>query len=444
MKLSDHPAAVARTKRKPPLHPTSCAAGELREMALAAGADDAGIVDVGRESIAHCRQDLQQVLPDVRTIVVMAFRVNPHNLRSLAQSVTDHEFIQGFRSVAGTGRTLARRLMEKGVKAVHMPVGFPQEASRWPGKTWLTEEKRFAEEAGLGKMGYNRLVIHPEFGAGVLLGSVLVAAECDRGDRPLDPEFNPCIGCGLCVRVCPTGAVRSDGGFDFLACLTHNYRERLGGFQNWVEQVAASAGAEDYRKRVSDRETVSMWQHLAVGPQNKCDRCMAVCPAGSHMIGEFLKDRKGFIASHVNRFRDLPEDIYAVKGTAADLYVKKHFPHKRVVHVSNGVRPASVAGFLDSLPLAFQPHRAGGLDAVFHFSFTGEEVLTATVAVKEKEISVCRGLDGNADLHVMADSRTWLRFLNRETGLVSALVRRKIRLRGRVGLMTAFGRCFPS
>jgi hypothetical protein len=57
---------------------------------------------------------------------------------------------------------------------------------------------------------------------------------------------------------------------------------------------------------------------------------------------------------------------------------------------------------------------------------------------------VQQGHIGTADLHVMADSRTWLGFLTKERSLVWALVRRKIRLKGSPRLLRAFGKCFPS
>ena len=47
-----------------------------------------------------------------------------------------------------------------------------------------------------------------------------------------------------------------------------------------MEQVADSKGAFDYRRRVTDSETASMWQSLGFGPNYKAAYCMAVCPAG--------------------------------------------------------------------------------------------------------------------------------------------------------------------
>ena len=69
-----------------------------------------------------------------------------------------------------------------------------------------------------------------------------------------------------------------DGHFDFTACLTHNYREFLGGFTDWVEQVADSKDALDYRRRVEDSETVSMWQSLSFGPNHGTNQTFEVMP----------------------------------------------------------------------------------------------------------------------------------------------------------------------
>ena len=43
----------------------------------------------------------------------------------------------------------------------------------------------------------------------------------------------------------------------------------MGGFIDWVEQVADSKNARDYRSRVSDAESASMWQSLSYGANYK-------------------------------------------------------------------------------------------------------------------------------------------------------------------------------
>jgi ferredoxin-NADP reductase len=92
----------------------------------------------------------------------------------------------------------------------------------------------------------------------------------------------------------------------------------------------------------------------------------------------------------------------------------------------------------------FQPNQARGLDAVFHFKFTGMEEREATITIKNRTIDIKDGLVGKANLRVRADANTWLGFLAREKSLPLALIRRKIRIKGDPRLLLAFGKCFPS
>ena len=96
------------------------------------------------------------------------------------------------------------------------------------------------------------------------------------------------------------------------------------------------------------------------------------------------------------------------------------------------------------MPLAFQPGQSNGLDAVFHFTFSGEEKLQATVIIRNKKLTVEDGHSGEPDLHLTADSRTWTRFLAKEAGLLPALFTRKFKLKGSPKLMGAFAKCFPA
>jgi putative sterol carrier protein len=94
--------------------------------------------------------------------------------------------------------------------------------------------------------------------------------------------------------------------------------------------------------------------------------------------------------------------------------------------------------------IVVQPGHSPGLDAVYHFTFTGDEQLQATVTIRDQKLTVQEGLVGQADCAVIADAATWLGFLRKERSIVWAIVRRRVRVRGRPSLLTAFGRCFPS
>jgi ferredoxin len=291
-------------------------------------------------------------------------------------------------------------------------------------------------------MGIHRNVIHPKFGNFILLGTVVMDVKVTTTSQPI--EYNPCLECKLCVSACPTGAIGADGHFDFSACYTHNYREFMGGFTSWVENVADSKSARDYRQKVSDLETVSLWQSLSFGANYKAAYCMSVCPAGEDLISPFLSDRKRFLEEVVRPLQNKAETVFVVPKTDAEAYVARRFPHKKIKRVTNGLRPTSIQGFLSGLPLAFQRGQSEGLDATYHFTFIGEEQQKATATIHNKTVQVWDGHVGRADLYVVADSRTWLKFLAKEKHIVWALLRRKIRLKGSPRLLLAFGRCFPS
>src|SRR6185503_8695501 len=132
------------------------------------------------------------------------------------------------------------------------------------------------------------------------------------------------------------------------------------------------------------------------------------------------------------------------KNSDAEDHVAKRFPHKKIKHVGNSLRPNTIAVFLKGMPNVFQPGKSAGLSATFHFTFTGSEQRQATVVIREQKISVQEGHIGQPDLHVTADSQTWIGFLRKEKNVVWALLRRKIRLDGPLKLLVAFGKCFPS
>ncbi len=414
----------------------------LREMCLEAGADDVGFVEIDRPEIADQHADILAAFPQAKTLISFVCRMNRDNLLSPARSIANTEFHASGEEIDRVGRSIVEKLTQTGIRALNPSVAFPQEMDRFPGKVWIVSYKPLAVAAGLGQMGLHRNVIHPKFGNFILLGAVLMDAEVTAYNRPID--YNPCIDCQLCVAACPVGAISTDGHFNFSACYTHNYREFMSGFTDWAETIADSNSAVDYRQKVSASESASMWQSLSFKANYKAAYCIAACPAGEDVIGAFLSDRQGFVRDVVKPLQDKTETIYVVPGSDAEGYVIKRFRHKTVKLVSSGIRPQSIQGFLFGLPLLFQRNQSEGLNAIYHFTFTGAESCQATVTIQNKTLQVQEGTQGKADLAVTADSKTWLGFLAKEQNIVWALVRRKIRIDGSLKLLQAFGRCFPA
>ena len=401
-----------------------------------------GFVEIGRPALDDQREDILEAFPHAKTLISFVVRMNREAIRSPARSFANTEFHHSGDEVNDVARAVVQILEDRGIRATNPAMGFPMEMDQFPGKVWVVSHKPVAVAAGLGMMGIHRNVIHEKFGNFILLGTILLDAQVSESSQPI--HYNPCLECKLCVAACPVGAISPEGDFNFSACYTHNYREFMGGFTDWVEQVADSKDALDYRKKVSDPESASMWQSLSFGANYKAAYCLSVCPAGEEVIGPYLTDKAGHLREIVRPLQEKEETVYVVAGSDAEEHVARRFPLKTIKRVGSGLRPRTIQRFLSGLPLVFQPGKAAKLNAVYHFTFTGKEPKEATVTIREGTLQVRDGHHGEADLKVTADSETWLGFLAKERSLLWALLRRKIRIQGSPKLLVAFGKCFPS
>ena len=414
----------------------------LRQFCLDAGADDVGFVEIDRPELAAERKYVSALFPQTKTLISFVCRMNREPVRRVQRSVANAEFHHVGHEVNEVAHRIVGELEKVGVRAVNPPMAFPMEADRWPSRMWVVSHKPVAIAAGLGMMGIHRNVIHPRFGNFILLGTVLLESALTEYSHPT--SYNPCLECKLCVAACPVGAIKLDGQFDLSSCYTHNYREFMGGFGDWAEHVADAKDGRDLRRRVTPTEQVSMWQSLAFGPNYKSGNCIAVCPAGEDVIGPYLADRGAFLDEIVKPLQQNTEPVYVVPRSDAEGYVTRRFPHKRIRKVRGSLLPQSIEGFLFGMRLGFQRDQSAGLNAVFHFTFTGSESAQATVTIRDKTIDVRSGLIGTADCAVTADSATWLGFLRKEKSIIWAIIRRKVRVKGKLSLLTAFGNCFPT
>ena len=414
----------------------------LRQLGRACGADDVGLVEISRPGLDPQRDEIRRNYPWTKSLLSIVIRMAREPVRGAPRSVANLEFHRAGEQVNHVCAAIVAKLEERGIRAVNPSMGFPMEMYQTGNAIWVVSHKPVAVEAGLGHMGIHRNLIHPKFGNFVLLGTVLI--DCDATDYDHPIEYNPCLECKLCVAACPVGAIGPDGSFNFSSCFTHNYREFLGGFSDWVEQVADSKDAIDYRRRISEPETASLWQSLGFGPNYKSAYCMAVCPAGEDVIGPYLGDKKRHLEEVVRPLQERAEPVYVVPGSDAEAVARHKFKNKTVKPVGSGLRARTIAGLLYFMPFVFQPNRSRGLAAVFHFSFTGAERKDATITIKNRTLDIQDGLIGKPDIHVAADSKTWLGFLAKEKSLVLALLSRKVRLNGNPKLLLAFSKCFPS
>ncbi len=334
-RLAEHPT-VRKVRSHRTKRPGMLDAGWLREICLAAGADDVAFASVDNPDLTTELEHVEAALPGAKSYISLVVKMNRDNVRSPARSVANQEFHRSGELLNEAAHRIVRRLQDAGYRALNPSATFPMEMDKFPGRIWVVAHKPVAVAAGLGVMGIHRNVIHPRFGNFILLGTILVDAPVSGYGEPLD--YSPCLECKLCVAACPVGAIGKNGEFDFVACSVHNYREFMGGFTDWVQTIADSTDAADFRSRVSDSENASMWQSLSFKPNYKAAYCLAVCPAGEDVIEPYLDDRRGFMDLVLKPLQDKKETLYVLPNSAAEAHARRRYPHKQVKIVDSGVR----------------------------------------------------------------------------------------------------------
>lgn len=412
----------------------------LEDILRKLGADDFGFVDIINPAIDVDRKYIIECFPKTKTLVSIVCRMNREPIKSLNRSVSNLEFHNVGSKIDDISRNFVSQLEYHGIKAVNPAMAFPMELNDFPGRGWIVSHKVVAKEAGLGEIGIHRNLIHPKFGSFILLGTILIEAEIDQKSKPID--YNPCFNCKLCVAACPVGAIKSDGYFDFSSCYTHNYQEFMGGFVNWIEEIADSKSAKDYRKKVSYSETVLKWQSLSYKPNYNAAYCVAVCPAGENVISDYLHDKKDHLNNVLKPLQEKTEPVYVVKDSDAEKHVLKKFPNKITRLVKSNGRVTTIENFILGIKLSFQRGKSKGLNANYYFEFSGREEYKVTVKIFNQNLEVTNNHSEKPDLVVKADSDSWIKFLNKEISIIRCLLTKKIKVKGPIKLLSSFGNCF--
>ncbi len=439
MNLAEHPTVKWFTSTPPTARLIRDPRCRLAQAALPrCGADDVGLVEIGRPALDDQRDDILRSFPPTKTLVSFVCRMNREPIRSPARSVANLEFHHTGDQVNEVARKVVAAWNAQGIRAINPAMGFPMEMDRFPGgKIWVVSHKPVAVAAGLGHMGIHRNVIHPKFGNFILLGTV-----CGRRGDGIRPaaRIQPMPGMQAVRGGVPGRRHLPDGHFNFSACYTHNYREFMGGFTDWVEQIADSRTLSTTASRVTDPESASMWQSLSFGANYKAAYCMAVCPAGEDVIGPYLTDKAG----HLQRGRP------SVAGKGGDRlrrprlgcrsHVARRFPNKNENESATDCGPAR-SRLPDGLPHV-PAGQAAGLERRYHFTFTGKEPRQATVTIRRRHAAGAGrpSRQGGPARHGRQRNVARLPGQRAESG-VGTLCRR-IRLKGSPRLLVAFGKCF--
>lgn len=112
-------------------------------------------------------------------------------------------------------------------------------------------ERSHAQQAGLGFIGKNTMLIHPRRGSSFFIGEIITTLEFDDYDDPHRETM--CGTCTRCLSACPTDAFPKPFVLDARRCISYHTIENKG----WIE-----------------RELRADFGNWIFG----CDICMDVCP----------------------------------------------------------------------------------------------------------------------------------------------------------------------
>jgi len=235
------------------------------------------------------RQDIRLVMPAARSLISLALNYYTPDHRPEGK---DYAKISRY----GWGRDY-HKLLHKKLKALSTWLQSQGDdiQARYYADTGPVQDKRWAQQAGIGWIGKNGNLITREYGSWVFLGEVLTTVE-------LTPDRSHTSHCGTCTRcmdACPTNAIAQPFVVDANRCIAYHTIENR---------------AETLPEDIAD--------HLE-GWVAGCDVCQDVCPWNQRFaqptdIAEF-QPFPWTIAPQLADLADLPEADYTQRLTGSAL-----------------------------------------------------------------------------------------------------------------------------
>ena len=202
-------------------------AQQVKEMAYRFGADLCGIASMDRFEGVPLQMDPRQIMPEAKSMIVMGFRVMRGSLRGIEEGT----FFSNYSAMGYGGLTyiyipmtvinMCRFIEDEGYEAI--PIGHQ---SDWRGiKNDGSMRENFSKPveegkpqpdvmlhlricaylAGLGEIGYSKMLLTPEFGPRLRIGVILTEMELEPDPIYDGPQL--CNKCMACVKNCPGNAI---------------------------------------------------------------------------------------------------------------------------------------------------------------------------------------------------------------------------------------------
>jgi len=206
-------------------------------------ADCVGIVNCARLRERGNAADIERLLPGTRSIIVIAQEIPVEATRHItsraevgAIAMRDlysqtAELVNG--RMDWEAYKLVKKLHRLGYSGLSIPYGGPYDPRFLRGPL---SYKHIAQAAGIGEIGWNGLLLTPEYGPRVRLTVVLTDADLYlESPRPADL---PCMKCrGACAKICPSKAISYPVEGQPFSVDAHKCNSYLSGVQTCAECI---------------------------------------------------------------------------------------------------------------------------------------------------------------------------------------------------------------
>lgn len=253
-------------------------AHELKAKIKEMGADLVGVVSPDNKGLKQHGEAPDRLLPEVGSLISVGVSLNRPAVCSENLVLNRYDSMCVYDRLNDICMDTVRLLAQYGAKTVSIPPYLP--VNMGPGVGGMKGEvnhKTVAILGGLGSIGLNRLLVTPEFGPFLRLGTVVTEACFDA-----DPscEENPCDNCRACLEACPVDAIEEDGTLNYRACMGRVLKSGLSGVINSAKQLT-SGDENEANKVLYGPEFWDIWQAMTTGIFYNCSACMAACPVGT-------------------------------------------------------------------------------------------------------------------------------------------------------------------
>ena len=241
------------------------------------------------------RADVRRVLPSAKTVIVTGTIYNtdvPYSTECRDPSrahIARYAWGDDYHEVIG-------ERMEALLSWMRAASAEPFDARAYV-DTGPVQERVYARHAGLGWIGKNTCVIHPELGSWLFLAEILCSLPLDVDE----PALDQCGDCTLCIEACPTGAIAGPGVLDSTRCISYLTIEQRGPIPDgFAEAIGSHVYGCDVCQEVcpwnqaAPRSADPAWQARSVWRDASVERLAAMSDAelGRAMQGSAMRRTK--------------------------------------------------------------------------------------------------------------------------------------------------------